>query len=74
MTGDLPIAAVRVHSKAGRPGYLWLDYDASLGAGRDYLIGLDTGPKRQLAVDQRSFERAAVEQRGEPIGDCGRLD
>jgi hypothetical protein len=50
------------------------DYDTPVGAGCDHLIGFDTALKRQLAVDQRRIERAAVEQRGEPIEDGGGLD
>ena len=42
----------------------WLDDDASLGARRDHLIGLDAAGKRQRAVDERRLDHAVAEQRG----------
>jgi hypothetical protein len=42
-------------------------YDASLGAGRNRLIGLDAAGERQRAGDERRLEHAIVEQRREPV-------
>jgi len=47
----------------------WLDDDASLGARRDHLIGLDAAGKRQRAVDERRLDHAVAEQRGAPVED-----